>query len=74
MVTSVLAKRDRVLAGAIEAAVRKGLPLDTLTASKRDYQEGKKLAEVVGRRGKASGQGNNHSFKQPRGSSRGGSR
>jgi superfamily II DNA/RNA helicase len=47
IVTSILQKRDRVLSGAIQAAIAKGLPLDSLTASKRDYQPGRKLGTVM---------------------------
>jgi len=36
-VTSLLMKRDIVLARAIENAIGKGLPLDGLSSSKRDY-------------------------------------
>ena len=35
--TALVAKRDVVLAGAIEEAIRKGLPLDALTSDKKDY-------------------------------------
>jgi superfamily II DNA/RNA helicase len=48
-VTSLLGKRDLVLAKAIQAAMAKGLPLDSLSSSKRDYQDSGKLAEVVGK-------------------------
>ena len=37
LVTALVAKRDVVLAGAIEEAIRKGLPLDALTSDKKDY-------------------------------------
>jgi superfamily II DNA/RNA helicase len=43
-VTSLLAKRDKVLASAIQTAVAKGLPLDSLSARKRDYEAGGKLS------------------------------
>ena len=36
-VTALVAKRDRVLAGAIERAVQRGQPLDGLTSRKSDY-------------------------------------
>lgn len=36
-VTSLIAKRDKVLAHAIQGAIDKELPLDSLSASKRDY-------------------------------------
>lgn len=37
LVTSLVAKRDVVLAGAIEEAIGKGLPIDALTSDKKDY-------------------------------------
>lgn len=43
-VTSLLTKRDRVLAQAIQTAVAKGLPLDSLSSRKRDYEQGGKLS------------------------------
>ena len=36
--TSLVAKRDKVLSDAIQMAIRKGLPIDNLSASKRDYE------------------------------------
>jgi hypothetical protein len=36
-VTSILIKRDLVLANAIETAIAKGLPIDSLSSAKRDY-------------------------------------
>ena len=42
-VTALVAKRDRVLAGAIERAVREGEPLDQLSSRKSDYQQGGRL-------------------------------
>lgn len=35
--TSLVAKRDVVLAGAIEEAISKGLAIDALTSDKKDY-------------------------------------
>lgn len=49
-VTAIVAKRDRVLAHAIEAAIAQNKPLDTLTSNKKDYQDKGKLAAVVGKR------------------------
>jgi hypothetical protein len=37
MVTSLITKRDEILAQAVENAIKKGLPLDSLTSAKRDY-------------------------------------
>ena len=37
-VTSLLAKRDKVLAAAIEQAVMAGTPLDSLSARRSDYE------------------------------------
>lgn len=37
-VTALVAKRDEVLANAIKGAIKQGLPIDSLTASKRDYE------------------------------------
>ncbi|KAG5182709.1 DEAD box helicase [Tribonema minus] len=54
-VTSLLAKRDRVLAAAIEAAVLAGRPLDALTARRTDYLPGGKLAAKSGSRGGGGG-------------------
>lgn len=42
-VTALVAKRDRVLAMAIEEAVRKGEPLDQLSSRKSDYLPGGRL-------------------------------
>ena len=42
-VTALISKRDRVLAGAIERAVREGEPLDQLSSRKSDYQQGGRL-------------------------------
>lgn len=50
LVTSIVAKRDRVLAQAIEGAIARKQPLDLLTSDKRDYQDKGKLAAVVGKR------------------------
>eukprot|EP01038_Epipyxis_sp_PR26KG_P014050 gene14050-18843_t len=52
LVTSILTKRDEVLAEAIQGAMAKGLPLDSLSSNKKDYMEKGKLASVVGRRTK----------------------
>eukprot|EP01035_Chromulina_nebulosa_P021504 gene21504-27847_t len=49
LVTSFIMKRDLVLAQAILGAMSKGLPLDSLSSSKKDYQDRGKLATVVGR-------------------------
>lgn len=38
IVTSLIGKRDQVLATAIQNCIKKGLPIDSLTSSKRDYQ------------------------------------
>ncbi len=42
-VSALVAKRDRVLAMAIEGAVQRGEPLDGLTSRKSDYMPGAKL-------------------------------
>jgi superfamily II DNA/RNA helicase len=52
LVTSLVAKRDKVLSDAIQGAIARGLPIDSLTASKKDYQDRGKLAKVVGRMSK----------------------
>ena len=49
-VTAIVAKRDRVLAHAIEGAIARNQPLDSLTSDKMDYQDKGKLAAVVGKR------------------------
>jgi len=61
LVTSLLSKRDLVLASAIEVAVRKNLPLDTLSSSRKDYAAGGKNAAVMGRKQGPSLAGNHHS-------------
>lgn len=48
-VTALVAKRDIVLARAIQSSISKNLPLDSLTSSKKDYIDKGKLASVVGR-------------------------
>jgi superfamily II DNA/RNA helicase len=48
-VTSLVSKRDEVLSAAIQNCIKKGLPIDSLTASKRDYMDGGKLAHIAGR-------------------------
>ena len=50
IVTSIIAKRDKILSDAVQGAIARGLPLDTLSSSKRDYQDGSKLASVMGRK------------------------
>jgi len=49
LVTSLVAKRDKILSDAILGAIARGLPIDSLTAAKKDYQDRGKLAKVVGR-------------------------
>jgi superfamily II DNA/RNA helicase len=49
IVTALVTKRDKVLSDAIQGAIARGLPIDNLSSSKRDYQEKGKLASVVGR-------------------------
>ena len=57
-VTSLLTKRDRVLAQAIQTAVAKGLPLDALSSRKRDYESGGKLSGLKnGKLGEAAAGG-----------------
>eukprot|EP00903_Cladosiphon_okamuranus_P008510 g8174.t1 len=62
-VTSLLAKRDLVLAAAIEQAVQAGLPLDELSSRRTDYATGARLGPLFGRKGKVSVKGNHHSLK-----------
>lgn len=51
MVTSLVAKRDKVLSDAVQGAIARGMPLDNLSSSARDYQQGVgKLAGVLGRK------------------------
>lgn len=50
IVTALVSKRDEVLANAIKGAIVRELPIDSLTASKKDYSDGGKLAFVVGRK------------------------
>jgi superfamily II DNA/RNA helicase len=42
-VTSIITKRDVVLSMAIQAAMAKGLPLDSLSASKKDYTVSRRI-------------------------------
>ena len=49
IVTSIVTKRDMVLSDAIQGAIARGLPIDSLSSSKRDYQDRAKFASVVGR-------------------------
>ncbi|CAN0496389.1 unnamed protein product, partial [Ectocarpus sp. 12 AP-2014] len=65
-VTSLLAKRDLVLAAAIEQAVQSGLPLDELSSRRTDYATGGKLGPLFGRKGKVSVKGSHHSLKVSR--------
>lgn len=63
MVTSLLAKRDIVLAAAIERAVQAGMPLDELSSRRTDYASGAKLGPVFGRKGVVKNKGNHHALK-----------
>lgn len=47
-VTSLVAKRDRVLAAAIDRAIAANQPLDALTGNKKDYLPGGRLASHQG--------------------------
>ena len=47
-VTALVAKRDKVLATAIEQAVQRGEPLDGLSSRKSDYLPGARLNEKIG--------------------------
>ena len=49
-VTALVAKRDKVLATAIERAVIRGDPLDSLSSRKSDYRPGGKLSRQLGGR------------------------
>jgi hypothetical protein len=41
---------DKILSDAIQGAIARGMPIDNLTSSKKDYEDRKgKLAKVVGR-------------------------
>ena len=59
-VTALVAKRDKVLATAIENAVLKGEPLDGLSSRKSDYLPGGRL----NRRGSSSSHGDGKPRKQ----------
>ncbi len=56
-VTSLISKRDMVLSDAIQGAIAKGLPLDSLTSAKRDYSPQGKFNNVLrsNKSGKKSG-------------------
>ena len=57
-VTALVAKRDRVLASAIEGAVQRGESLEGLSSRKSDYAQGAKLgARVLGGGGSGGGGG-----------------
>eukprot|EP00747_Dinoflagellata_sp_TGD_P023033 gnl/TRDRNA2_/TRDRNA2_129505_c0_seq1.p1 gnl/TRDRNA2_/TRDRNA2_129505_c0~~gnl/TRDRNA2_/TRDRNA2_129505_c0_seq1.p1 ORF type:complete len:545 (+),score=55.34 gnl/TRDRNA2_/TRDRNA2_129505_c0_seq1:150-1637(+) len=47
-VTSLVNKRDEVLSNAIQGAIERGLPLDSLTSARADYRPGGALANVLG--------------------------
>ena len=49
LVTSVITKRDVVLSNAISGAIARRLPIDSLTSTKKDYQDKGKHARVVGK-------------------------
>jgi len=51
--TSILTRRDLVLASAIQGAIARNQPIDMLTSSKRDYEDRGKLAPVVGKLSRA---------------------
>ena len=53
IVTALVAKRDKVLSDAIQGAIARGLPIDSLSSSKRDYTEKGRLASVLGRQSKS---------------------
>lgn len=52
IVTALITKRDKVLSDAIQGAIARGLPIDNLSSSKRDYTDKGRLASVVGRSAK----------------------
>jgi len=72
-VTSLLQKRDKILAVAIQNAVAKNLPLDSLSSRKKDYDVGGKLSTTVMGKPSIKRGGNNHSKYKSRGSSSSGS-
>ena len=47
LVTSLVTKRDKVLSEGIRNAISKGLPLDSLTGNKKDYESGGHLGGVM---------------------------
>ena len=65
-VSAFVAKRDRVLAMAIEGAVQRGEPLDGLSSRKSDYLPGAKLGENGGR-----GRHSNYRMNENKGRGRG---
>lgn len=60
-VTSLLQKRDKVLAVAIQNAVARNLPLDSLSSRKKDYDLGGRLASSVMGKPVVKKAGNHHS-------------
>ena len=60
-VTSLLQKRDKILAVAIQNAVARNLPLDALSSRKKDYDVGGKLSTSVMGKPAVKTSGNNHS-------------
>ncbi|KAL7438433.1 hypothetical protein ACHAXH_003452, partial [Discostella pseudostelligera] len=72
-VTALVAKRDQVLAKAIETAVQRGESLEGLSSRKSDYAQGAKLgARSLGRGGGGRGRGNNSNGTARGGRGRGG--
>lgn len=55
LVTSIITKKDKVLSDAIQGAIARGLPLDSLSSSRKDYQDRGKLATVLGRMSREEG-------------------
>mmetsp|Transcript_51872 Transcript_51872/g.76873 ORF Transcript_51872/g.76873 Transcript_51872/m.76873 type:complete len:758 (+) Transcript_51872:34-2307(+) len=73
-VTALVAKRDRVLAMAIEGAVQRGEPLDELSSRKTDYLPGSKLGARTLGDGKQKRNNNHGRNKRSAAGGRGGGR
>ena len=62
IVTALTTKRDKILSDAIQGAIARGMPIDNLSSSKRDYTDRGRLASVVGRSAKPKSKSKSISF------------
>jgi len=67
VVTSIISKRDKVLSDAVQGSIARDLPLDSLSSSKRDYEQNTgRFAQVLGRKPKTTGGKSNDNQKNRR--------